>query len=117
MRAHDLLEKARVELGVGLAVIAEPYPLGDRCYRSNNPDRHVAMTCEVGRVAPPCSVAQHGRGWMAAKWGNILVVGCYLASRFSVPELEDQLTEMGAFLAPQLAQPVDLLRDFNAHVS
>ena len=115
MRAHDLVELARVDLGVGLAVIAEPYALGDRCYRSTNPDRQVAMTWEVGRGAPPCSVAQHGRGWMAAKWGNLLVVGCYLAPRISVPEFEDRLSEVGAFLAPQLTQPVVLLGDFNAH--
>ena len=115
MRAHDLLEQARVELGVGLTVVTEPYPLPDRPFRVTNPDREMAVMWELGGGAPLCTVAQHGRGWSAVRWGEFLVVGCYVAPRFTVPEFEDRLGEIGAFLAPQLARPVVLMGDFNAH--
>ena len=98
MRAHDLLEQARVELVVGLVVVSEPYPLPERTFRVTNPDRQVAVMWELGRGAPLCTVAQHGRGWSAVTWGEFLVVGCYMAPRFTVPEFEDRLDEIGAFL-------------------
>ena len=47
--------------------------------------------------------------------GEFLVVDCYVASRFTVPEFEDRLGEIRAFLAPQLARPDVLMGDFNAH--
>ncbi|CAK9834492.1 Retrovirus-related Pol polyprotein from type-1 retrotransposable element R1 (Fragment) [Anthophora retusa] len=113
--AQDLLVHTLREWEVGLAVVAEPYSvpthsnwLGDEC-------GSVAIVWGGVENSPACSPLSKGEGFVAAQWGDIVVVACYAPPRWRLADFDRFLGEVGAVVVSHLPRPVMVLGDFNAH--
>lgn len=113
--AQDLLCQHVAEWSIDLVVAAEPYSIpqgrtlwaGDKCGS--------VMIMSSGRPgSPPFTSITKGEGFVAATWGEVLVVGIYVSPNVSLIHLERLLDEVENVIRRHLPCPVLIAGDPNA---
>lgn len=103
------------EWSIDLVVAAEPYSIpqgktlwaGDKCSS--------VMIISSGRPgSSPFIPITRGEGFVAATWGEILVVGIYVSPNVSLTHLERLLDEVEIVIRRHLPRPVLVAGDPNA---
>ncbi|XP_071637533.1 uncharacterized protein [Temnothorax longispinosus] len=102
----------------GLGIIAEPYwvPPNHPCWAVSRCGR-AAITWRVTDEPVPCSRLESGDGFVAARWGLVVVVGVYIppARSLDIPGFEAILDNLRDCLVRYLPREEVLLAgDFNA---
>ncbi|CAK9820186.1 Putative 115 kDa protein in type-1 retrotransposable element R1DM [Anthophora quadrimaculata] len=115
--AQDLFCQALREWQVSLAMAAEPYHVPDHPSWFGDVACSVAITAVGVPGAPPITLLERGRGFLAVAWGEYAVVGCYAPPSRSFSEFEGYLGEVGYCIRRYLPRPVLVLGDFNAHAT
>ncbi|XP_071648849.1 uncharacterized protein [Temnothorax longispinosus] len=104
------------ERGSGLGVIAEPYwiPPGHPCWAVSRCGR-VAITWRMTDEPVPCLRLEAGDGFVAVRWGHVVIVGMYISPATDVPGYERFLDDLKDCLGKFLpGQQVLMAGDFNA---
>ena len=70
-RAQDLMFQSLVERRIGLAAVAEPYSIPDASWNAGDLIGSVAIFWNGSAESPFSSVIERGRGFVAAKWGDL----------------------------------------------
>jgi len=113
--AQDLLHQVMAERGVDIAVIAEPYrvPPGNARWASDPTGKEAAITWRHTDTSLPCTFVEAGSGYVAVRWGKLLVVGVYLPPRLTVSEVEGRLDDIQGCINRH-PWPALVAGDFNA---
>lgn len=114
-QAQDLFLHSLAERGCGLGIIAEPYrvppnhPLWavSRCGRA-------AITWRTVTNYPPCTPLMAGEGYVAVRWGLIVVISIYLTPALVLAQFRRGLDEIGECIRRYMPSPVLAAGDFNA---
>ncbi|CAK9820194.1 Putative 115 kDa protein in type-1 retrotransposable element R1DM [Anthophora quadrimaculata] len=115
--AQDLFLHTLREWKVALAVAAEPYSVPDHPSWFRDEGGSVAIVRGDMPGAPPVTLLESGRGYLAVQWGEYAVVGLYAPPSRSISEFEELLGGVAAFIRQFHPRPVLVLGDFNAHAS
>ena len=110
--AQDLFRQTLAERQIELAVAAEPYCALQGWLESE--DGSVAMVGGGGPHPLPFMPKGRGEGFVAAKWGETVVVGVYSSPNGTLPQLEQLLGRVGAIVIASHPSPVLVAGDFNA---
>ena len=112
-RAQDLLLQTMAELGLGLAVVAEPYRiLQNNCVGD---ETGTVMLLRAGTAASPAiNIIESGQGYVAAAWGKMTVVGLYASANAPISSLQRLLDRIRNCVVSLKNQNVLVLGDFNA---
>ena len=112
-RAQDLLLQTMAELGLGLAVVAEPYRiLQNNCVGD---ETGTVMLLRAGTAASPAiNIIESGQGYVAAAWGKMTVVGLYASPNAPISSLQRILDRIRNCVVSLKNQDVLVLGDFNA---
>ena len=112
-RAQDLLLQTMAELGLGLAVVAEPYRiLHNNCVGD---ETGTVMLLRAGTAASPAiNIIESGQGYVAAAWGKMTIVGLYASPNAPISSLQRILDRIRNCVVSLKNQDVLVLGDFNA---
>ncbi|XP_060810021.1 uncharacterized protein LOC132904115 [Amyelois transitella] len=115
-RAQDLLLQHLAEWGISAAIVCEPYfvPPLPTWVGEQNTEGEVAMTIPRMGNRPPLVKQSAGRGYIAARWGDMVLVAVYFAPSRPRREFEFLLLEVGRIIAGAAPTPVIVAGDFNA---
>lgn len=113
-RAQDLLLQSMAQWSIDVAVVAEPYFVPPRDDWVCDTNRSVALIMRSAADTLPFEAVTRGRGYVAAIWGNVMVVGVYFAPSLSLADMEDIILELGTVVSRSRPRPVIVLGDFNA---
>ncbi|XP_063624757.1 uncharacterized protein LOC134796497 [Cydia splendana] len=106
----DLLMQNLAEWGVALAAVAEPYTVPPR--------PNWARDGRVALVAPALGDVlvsmERGDGFVAAKWGGIIVVGVYFSPNLPLNAFQRFLEDLEGVVRRAGQAPILVLGDFNA---
>ena len=94
-KAQDLLCQHLAEWSIDLAVVAEPYLVHERANWLGDWDGSVAVIGGGGPRALPLSLIERGDGYVAARWGEIVVIGVYAPPPEQRPRLIRRLAREG----------------------
>ena len=103
------------ERRIGLAAVAEPYSIPDASRGAGDLIGSVAIFWNGSAGIPSCSVIERGRGFVAAKWGDLAVVALEVSPNISRTEYAFFLDGLAACVRRLGACPSPVLGDFNAH--
>ena len=95
-----------------MAIVAEPYCALQGWLESE--DGSVAMVGSGGPHPLPFMSRGRGEGFVAAKWGETVVVGVYSSPNGTLLQLEQLLGRVGAIVIASHPSPVIVAGDFNA---
>ena len=111
--AQDLLLQAMAVLGLGVAVVAEPYRiLQNNCVGNQT---GTVMLLRAGTAASPAiNIIDSGQGYVAAAWGKVTVVGLYASPNAPISSLQRILDRIRNCVVSLKNQDVLLLGNFNA---
>ncbi|XP_071640006.1 uncharacterized protein [Temnothorax longispinosus] len=103
------------ERGSRLGVAAEPYrvPLNHPCWAVDRCGS-VAITWRATEEPVACTRLVADDGFVAVRWGHIVVVGVYFSFNKDVAQFEGFLDRLRDFVERILPQPVIVAGDFNA---
>jgi len=104
------------ERGVDIAVVAEPYRVQPRHSRWTADDTKsaVAITWRHTGTSLPCTPAETGEGYTAARWGKWLVIGVHFPPRLNSRQFERGLNAVQRCIS-RSRLPTLVAGDFNAH--
>ena len=108
------MTQALVEWRIELAIAAEPYYVPTRSNWLGDDDGSVAIIGSGGRDALPLSLLGRGEGYVAAKWGEIAVVGVYYSPNRDLAQFEEYLGRVSAEIGRHLPGLVLVAGDLNA---
>jgi len=118
--AQDLLIQEAAERDCGLLVIAEPnwVPPGNPHWAAARRGREakVAITWRRTRSENPlpCTQLEAGEGFVAVRWGDMVVVGVYLSPNMNLADYEERLGQIRGCIERHTPAPVIVAGDFNA---
>jgi len=116
--AQALLEQMAAERDVNIMVVSEPYrvppdnPLWAAPRTGYEVD--VAITWRRSRDPLPCRFLEAGDGFVAARWGDMIVVEVYLAPSLDRAEFEARLGRIGECVRKYAPAPTLVAGDFNS---
>jgi len=102
------------EWSIDLAVVAEPYHVPVRPFWVGDVDGSVAIVGRAGAGALPLTLLGRGGGVVAAKWGEIVVVGVYYSPNRDLTQFRAYLDRVAAVIRRHLPGPVLVAGDLNA---
>ncbi|XP_011884010.1 PREDICTED: uncharacterized protein LOC105571145, partial [Vollenhovia emeryi] len=103
------------ERGCGLGIVAEPYRVPKSPLWAGSADGSAAIVWRrTGERAPSLVKLKAGEGWVAVKWGPLVVIGVYLRPSLSRAEAEGRLEELEDLVREYLPGPILVAGDFNA---
>ncbi|XP_043521008.1 uncharacterized protein LOC122534438 [Frieseomelitta varia] len=102
------------EWNAGLAVVAEPYRIADNPNWIGDRGGLVAIVHRPIPVAPQARVLKRGRGYVAAVWGNLAIIGVYAPPSWPLSSFNRLLDEISASITSSPTQAILVLGDFNA---
>ena len=112
-RAQDLLLQTMVECGTGLAIVAEPYHIPQRCGVGDT--MNTAAIIRAGTTdSPSINVIKKDRGFVMATWGRIAVVSVYASPNANIASFREPLDRIRDSVLPWMKQDVLIAGDFNA---
>jgi len=97
-RAQDLLLQTLAEWNIDLAVAVEPYHVPARTFWVGDVDGTVAIIGKSGAEALPLSLIGRGIGFVAARWGEIAVVGVYFAPNRDLAQFSAYLDRVATMI-------------------
>ena len=104
-----------VTTSTGLAAVAEPHSIPNASRGAGDLIGSVAIFWNGSAGSPSCSVIERGRGFVAAKWGDLAVMAVYVLPNISRTEYASFLDGLAACVRRLGACPSLVLGDFNAH--
>ncbi|XP_013198152.2 uncharacterized protein LOC106141044, partial [Amyelois transitella] len=113
-RAQDLLLQHLAEWGISAAIVSEPYFVPPLPTWVGDTEGEVGMTIPRMGDRPPLVKQSAGRGYVAARWGDMILVAVYFAPSRPRREFERLLLEVGRIVAGAAPTPVVVAGDFNA---
>lgn len=116
--AHDLLAQQRLELGIGICIIAEPVHVPNSPFWMSSEDGKAAISWDPDRTSLyPCSPVTRGRGFVVARYREVNVVSCYVSPNTGVNGLLTFLDELGDALQDLGRRKIIVCGDFNCKSS
>nr|XP_049706063.1 uncharacterized protein LOC126056574 [Helicoverpa armigera] len=112
--AQDLFLQTMAEWSIGVAVAAEPYFVSPRPNWVGDVDSSVAIIGSADPNCTPPTLKERGSGYVAAKWGEVIIFGVYFSPNRTLPEFEDFLDRLGASVLRMAPSQVLIMGDFNA---
>lgn len=112
-RAQDLLMQCMAERSIQVAVVAEPYVVPPRSDWVGDLDGLVAITTQSPVPSPTFDSVTRGRGLIAARVGELVVVGVYFSPNRVLAEFEAFLVEMETLVGQSRPRPVIVVGDLN----
>lgn len=113
-RAQDLLAQHLAEWDIDLAVVAEPYYVPPRNNWKGDASGTVTIIEKTGNDALPLSQEGSGDGYVAVKWGEIVIVGMYFSPNKSPPQFEEYLNRVAEEIRRHIPGSVLAMGDLNA---
>ena len=112
--AQDLLLQSMAQWSINVAVVSEPYYVLPRDDWEADLDGSVAVLASVA-ASTPCLECVHRRlGCVAARLGEIVVVGVCLFPSRTLAELHNSLSELSVVIVGLRSLPVLVFGDFYA---
>lgn len=113
--AQNLFVQTMAERGAEIAIISEP----NNCPSASNPLWFVDKTglaAIIWKTSLPfrCTLVHGGRGYVAARCGDIVVISCYFSPNLPLVEYSLAMQELSEVLIRVRPTPVLLAGDFNA---
>lgn len=114
--AQDLMLHTMAERGIGLAIASEPskVPKNHPCWFLDKGGKVVATWRETGDL-PLFSKLEKGFGYIAVKWGRLVVIGVYILPKLPIDQYERRLDRITGCIRRHRSCPVLVVGDFNAH--
>ncbi|XP_029154835.1 uncharacterized protein LOC114927928 [Nylanderia fulva] len=114
-RAQDLFVQTLAEWNIGLAVAAEPYYVHpNRSGWLGDEDGQVAIVGQSLPGGPPLALKEKGEGYVAAEWGEIIIIGVYFSPNRDTDEFERFLESINRVLNRFNPKPILVMDDLNA---
>ncbi|OWR53447.1 reverse transcrpitase [Danaus plexippus plexippus] len=110
--AQDLLCQTVAEWNINVAVIAEPYSIPRTHKWAGSVDGSAAIF--FPGVACTHSVVERGAGFVAARWGEVVVVSTYFSPNRSRADFESFLATVEGVILRVAPSPVLVAGDLNA---
>lgn len=113
--AQELWFHSLARLGIGLAVVTEPYRVRQETELSSTCGL-VAMVRREEHGSPPLTLLESGEGFVAGSWGDVIVIGCYCPphQHGGLVALEGLLGRVSDFLSRARSGSLLVLGDFNS---
>ncbi|XP_024889723.1 uncharacterized protein LOC112466071 [Temnothorax curvispinosus] len=113
--AQDLFLQSMAKRGSGLGIVAEPYrvPNNHPCWASSRCGL-AAVTWRQTACPEPCTKLVAGEGYVAVKWGQVVVISAYVSPNRSRAEFWDILNQIGMCLTRFGPAPIVVAGDLNA---
>ncbi|XP_071581128.1 uncharacterized protein [Temnothorax nylanderi] len=103
------------ERGSGLGIVAEPWRVpNDHPHWFADRDGSAAVYWRPLPRSPPCTRVEAGEGYVAVKWGPILVIAIYAPPRWDLVMFEGVLDAIDACIRRHPQSQVIVAGDFNA---
>lgn len=96
-------------------MIAEPYSIPSHPRWFSDEEGLVAIYWCGINGDPSCTLIKRGRGFVAVKWGKLIVIGCYISPNCSLSAFETYLHNLMNCVRACHPHPILVLGDFNAH--
>jgi len=116
--AQDLMDQLAAQRDASIMVLSEPYrvPPSNPCWAAARTGFNVdvAITWRRSKDPVPCKYLEAGEGYVAVGWGDVVVVGVYLAPSLDRADYEDRLGRIGNCVRKYTPSPVLVAGDFNA---
>ncbi|XP_011858931.1 PREDICTED: uncharacterized protein LOC105556448 [Vollenhovia emeryi] len=113
--AQDLFLHSLAERNCGLGLASEPNRIPSHPCWAGRRDGSVAITWRrTGQNHTSANKIGEGEGWVAVRWGPLIVLGVYLRPSLSRMEFGDTLRIMEELIEDWLPAPVLIAGDFNA---
>lgn len=103
------------ELRIALAVAAEPHSIPSHPRWFGDDRGSVAIYWSATAGDPPCTLITSGQGYVAVKWGSLVIIGCYISPNCSLNTYEMYLDSLTNCILSCRTRPLLVLGDFNAH--
>ncbi|XP_026327647.1 uncharacterized protein LOC113235940 [Hyposmocoma kahamanoa] len=113
-RAQDLMVQAMAEWGVAVAAVAEPYFVPPRGNWAGDREETVAIVASTDGNSPPLVVKERGLGFVAARWGEVILIGVYFSPNRSLAQFQAFLETLERTVRRAAPTRVLVLGDFNA---
>ncbi|XP_026331173.1 uncharacterized protein LOC113238563 [Hyposmocoma kahamanoa] len=113
-RAQDLLVQAMAEWGVAVAAVAEPYIVPPRGNWAGDREETVAIVASTAGNSHPLVVKERGSGFVAARWGEAILIGVYFSPNRSLAQFQAFLETLERAVRRAAPTPVLVLGDLNA---
>ncbi|XP_013163558.1 PREDICTED: uncharacterized protein LOC106114785, partial [Papilio xuthus] len=112
-RAQDLLMQVLAESRIAVAVVAEPYVIPPHSSWVGDTEGLVGM------VAPPAgqqrlSLRERGAGYVAANWGEVVLIGVYFSPNRNLSQFERFLDGLEPVVLRASPAQVIVMGDLNA---
>ncbi|XP_037294360.1 uncharacterized protein LOC119189284 [Manduca sexta] len=113
-RAQDLLLQSMARWSINIAVVSEPYFVPPRNDWMEDLSGSVAIIASAAAGTLTHERVKRGQGCVAARFGGIVVVGCYFSPSRTLAEFHNSLRELSDVVVEYGSLPVVVLGDFNA---
>ncbi|XP_037292554.1 uncharacterized protein LOC119188793 [Manduca sexta] len=113
-RAQDLLLQSMARWSINIAVVSEPYFVPPRNDWVEDLSGSVAIIASAAAGTLTHERVKRGQGCVAARFGGIVVVGCYFSPSRTLAEFHNSLRELSDVVVEYGSLPVVVLGDFNA---
>ncbi|XP_072754774.1 uncharacterized protein [Anoplolepis gracilipes] len=95
-QAQDLFVHTLAERGCGLGIAAEPYQIPEHPSWVGDELGSVALTWRAdARASLSATLVGKGKGWVAVRWGPVLVIGVYLPPSLDLSGFAERLLNEG----------------------
>ena len=112
-RAQDMLAQTMAELGSELAVVSEPYRIPEN--NSAGDLSGTVMILRAGSIdSPGIEMIERGRGYVAVKWNQMIVIGLYASPNEPITSLQEILDRTRDCVRRLDNCNVLIMGDFNA---
>ncbi|XP_068623950.1 uncharacterized protein [Battus philenor] len=103
------------EFRVASSVVAEPFNVPDHPRWFGDDSGSVAFYWRGGEGTPPCTLLYKGHGYVAVKWGPLVMIGCYVSPSRSLADYEEYLDRVADCAEACLPRSLIVPGDFKAH--
>jgi len=116
--AQDLMTQCAAERDCGLIVLSEPYRVPPKhphwAAARTGLDVDIALTWRRTKDPLPCSFLEAESGYVAAWWGDFVVVEVYLPPSLSRAMYRERLGRIAECVEKYTSSPIIVAGDFNA---
>ncbi|XP_072934924.1 uncharacterized protein [Epargyreus clarus] len=112
--AQDLLVQSMAEWLIDVAVVAEPYFVPPTGNWVGDQDGLVAIASSRTLRVPPLTVIKRGRGYVAVRWRDYVLIGVYFSPNKILADFEEFLGGLETLIGQIQTRHVLVLGDLNA---
>lgn len=111
--AQDLFTQSIAQWSIDIAVAAEPYYVPSNVNWVGDTEGLIALVRSASLSSTLLTLKERGPGYVAAKWGEITLIGVYFSPNKPLDEFEAYIDRLGQ-VVHRMPQPVIVLGDLNA---